>query len=381
MRRRSGIFLALLLGFLRPAEGDVVCLKNGSRFEGVVIRRSPTEIELKIMLEGSMTFSLDQIEKLEIALPDRNLLIVEGWEQAKSAIGAPSGREETTAPSKGRPTRGTEPIRPAPPQPTRRDDAAQTQRLIRNGASDRSKEGNDLLALGKWRHRETRYFTVFHEDPAVGKDLASSADYYLEKILYDLNMTLESLPRRGKFETFAVSDTAVWGSLIEKRPQLEQSTAFSLAGKCEIFIRASSRTDEVGTFAHELSHLVLWIFSKGRALPLWVHEGFAMYESGQNRFAGKQVAAALKEGRLFSIEDLHGLTRYPMEEKAHLLFYMQSAKVVEYVITQHGRERFARFATLLAEGTSLSNALRQTFPGKEGTESGFQEAWLKYLAD
>jgi hypothetical protein len=61
--------------------GDLVRLKNGSKFEGVVTRQTPDAIEMKITLQGEMTFPRSQIEKLGMASPMENLLIVERWER------------------------------------------------------------------------------------------------------------------------------------------------------------------------------------------------------------------------------------------------------------------------------------------------------------
>lgn len=51
------------------------------------------------------------------------------------------------------------------------------------------------------------------------------------------------------------------------------------------------------------------------------------------------------------------------------------------MITQHGRHRFAKFTSLLAEGASLDSALRRVFPGSTGTVQGSEKAWLKCLTD
>ncbi|MEW6358640.1 MAG: peptidase MA family metallohydrolase [Planctomycetota bacterium] len=373
MRGRWFATVILLLVGAASTRGDMVRLKNGSKFEGVVTRQAPDTIEMKVRLQGEMTFLRDQIETLVIAGPMENLLIVEQWEREGRET---HRRDGGTAPAK--PDRGGVDI---PRNPASRADPIETDRLIKSGARDRSDNGNAVLSRGDWEHRDTQNFTVFYEDDATGKELSSRAEYFLEKTLYDLGMKAEEIRGPRKFEVFIIKDQEQWNEIARKQSQLEFTIAFALVAKREIFVRVTGYNDEVPTFAHELSHIVLWLFCKNRAVPLWVHEGFAIYESGQMGYGGKQLLNALRQGKLYSIRDLHDLKAYPSERDMRLLFYLQSAKIVEYMITQHGRHRFAKFTSLLAEGSALDSALRRVFPGPTGTIQGFEKAWLKYLTD
>ncbi|NOZ20991.1 MAG: hypothetical protein GXP25_07870 [Planctomycetes bacterium] len=371
--RRQIIAATLLLGGMASARGDLVRLKNGSKFEGVITRQTPDAIEMKIQLHGEMTFPRDHIDKLVTASPMENLLIVESWEREARIA---RRREKETA--RANPDRGSVIV---PHNHRHRGNPIETSRLISEGARDRSASGNDVLSSGNWNHRETQHFIVFYQDETVGKNLASRAEYFLEKTLYDLGMKIEDLRTRRKFEVFIIQNIEQWEALARKQSQLEFTIAFSLVAKREIFVRVTGYNDEVPTFAHELGHIVLWMFCKDRSVPLWVHEGFAIYESGQMGYGTKKLLAALRTGELYSLRDLQDMTAYPRTKNARILFYLQAAKIVEYMVTQHGRHFFAKFTALLADGSSLDSALRRTFPGSIGTVSGFEKAWLKYLTD
>lgn len=378
MRIGRPIAFLLLLAASSTADGDTIRLKNGSRFEGVVIRRSADSIEMKTMLSGSMTFPLADVETLEIVSPEANLLMVQKWErERKDTAPASAHRSEPKRPSHVR-----KPQR-SPRSPVGKRAVVETDRLIREGAAGRSETANRLLGNPgtKWGHRESKHFIVFYDDAAAGKAIAAPAEYYLEKIAHDLNIKIPDIRLKNRFRVFVLTSKTAWSKLIGDRSNLEFSTAFFMAEHMEVYIFYEDRKYEVAIFAHELGHLALWLFCEKRPLPLWLHEGFAMYESGEFQYGQDDLVKAARAGKLWPLQELHVLKKYPPSKHPRILFYRQSAKLVEYLITQQGRERFSRFCQALADGLPLEAALRRSLKGKAATVGGLENAWLRYLLD
>ena len=133
------------------------------------------------------------------------------------------------------------------------------------------------------------------------------------------------------------------------------------------------------TFPHELTHLIFAEFAKAEDIPLWLNEGLAIYESGLIGYADELLRDKVKAAEHIRLKELMQMERYPETKEEMQLFYAQSEKIVEFLITQHGRRKFSRFCELLISGRSFGRALDFVYGNKYYNEDEFKRAWIKYV--
>ena len=147
----------------------------------------------------------------------------------------------------------------------------------------------------------------------------------------------------------------------------------------EIFLCSLSIPYLSVVFSHELTHLIFSDFASGRYIPLWLNEGLANYESGTIGYANELLERKLKEGGFIPIDKLSQFRTYPGGEEEMSLFYAESEKLVEFLITQHGRSSFGDFCRLIIADRSFEESMKEVYGNKYSTFHDFQEAWVEYI--
>lgn len=135
---------------------------------------------------------------------------------------------------------------------------------------------------------------------------------------------------------------------------------------------------------HELTHLLFREFTAGlnveAKIPLWLNEGMAGYEETGNDYR-QAVAAALKSGRLIPLARIVSYADYPEAAEESILFYAESASIVEFLITEFGGTRFLSFSRKLVTGKkNLTEALSASFYPHVRNVDQLSAAWLECLS-
>jgi len=218
----------------------------------------------------------------------------------------------------------------------------------------------------------TSHFVVHYDsgDPFLVKLMAEAAEDELSRVSRDLGMrsdpkrpfslyvysTHMGFIRAGGLETrkFTVG-TARSGS---EAISVDASGAFALPQQ---------------VLAHEITHAVIFriLGARVHALPLWMNEGLAEYESGGKpaRDELETVAEAAASGTLIRLEHLS--RQFP--EKRTALAYAQSASAVRYMIREHGKHSPKVLLSELAATGSFDRAMLMA-TGR--TASRFEQDWL-----
>ncbi len=125
---------------------------------------------------------------------------------------------------------------------------------------------------------------------------------------------------------------------------------------------------------HELAHLFLFNYLDDRYLPLWLNEGFAVWQSEKWGWDDRiLMAKAVLTGSLLSLTKIDSLNRFP-ESKAQL-GYAQSFLGVNYINSEYGEENFKKLLALLKNGENLDSAFLKT----TGSDyAGFEAEYLSY---
>jgi hypothetical protein len=110
---------------------------------------------------------------------------------------------------------------------------------------------------------------------------------------------------------------------------------------------------------HELAHIVLARLARGRRIPRWLDEGFAMYQSHQWRIGDDvAVARAVLTGSILPLSRIESVNAFK-ESKAQLA-YTESFLAVSYLYHEFGQGTVEELAGHLATGISLDAAFMKT---------------------
>jgi hypothetical protein len=128
----------------------------------------------------------------------------------------------------------------------------------------------------------------------------------------------------------------------------------------------SIATDELEWAArvmpHELTHLVVQqvIFNPYNSLPVWLNEGLAMYMEGtlDPYYAAIFESAAAADG-LISVRSM--ASPFSAFGDEALLAYIESYKLVEYLVDNYGRDKMLELLETFRQGSGYDEALLKVY--------------------
>jgi hypothetical protein len=362
---------------------DTVVLKNGAEFQGVVETQNDREVVLR-MAYGTMSFQASEVKSVLRAPNEENARLAASWAEEKRRLAEEqTKRQEAEAAQRAKGLVMVDGQWVTPEEAVKRPPPAKAETSSTTVTADhaRSKLATDLFNFGKWTSQSTQHFVIFSQDSMTGKAVESKAEYYLEKIRYDLN-----LPREVKWSTpcevYVVKDEGAWGTLVRSRVRLTSAVGFSSPVDREIFVRGVNDPIAVATFAHELSHVLIYEFGEHRPVPLWLQEGLAIYESGELVGQGGLLREAMMQAKLMTFAQLHDTYRgrYPVAQDDLIIFCLESSSVVDFLINRFGREKFSEFAHEVIWQSDITRAVRKVFTGQFTGANDLYNAWLQSLA-
>lgn len=345
------LWFCILLFFVPPTFADTVILKNGNRVTGIVVEASEERVILQFDQDATVTFSREEVEEVVYTTEEERKTLLAEWE-----------KKPKIPPQAALPTFPRHVAKAPPLTPT--------------------KENQMLLSEGEWAVRKSQHFVVYYQNLTHGKAVADRAEYNLEKILGDLNLRRVEGEKR-KFTVFVIGEESQWRQFLTKLGiQPELTGGFTTGAQTqEIFLYSLSIPYLQLAFPHELTHILLEDVAKGRKIPLWLGEGFANYEGGIIGIDEELLMEAAREETLFPLPDLVSRMIYPADPEQRTLFYTQSEKLVEYLISQQGRRRFGEFLEHLLNTQDMEQAIRVVYGGKIRDLAHLQELWLRYLTE
>ena len=129
---------------------------------------------------------------------------------------------------------------------------------------------------------------------------------------------------------------------------------------------------------HEIVHVVFGYRLRKNidAVPLWFHEGIAMYESYEWTYGRDWIL--LGNVLRNSIIPLDQLTlRFPKEANRARLAYAESFNAVYFIVKEYGYEKLRMIIDLLASGENMDQAFKFALGVNNLVE--FQARWMRYL--
>ncbi|MFH1858308.1 MAG: peptidase MA family metallohydrolase [Candidatus Omnitrophota bacterium] len=367
--------LLILLIFTTPLSADTLVLKNGSKVFGIISQESEKEVTLQFDKSSTVTLSKEDVASVSYGSEEEHKALRAEWEK----------------------------LSPVPPEPERPFEGAQE---VLSGATSKiltpsvlasslyrvpnsppltpTKENQLLFSeiKGKWKVRKSEHFVVYYQELEQGRAISDKAEYHLEKILDDLRIPKRQYWRK-KFTVYVLKDPSEWKSFLQKLGVVTELTGgFTVGAKTrEIFLCSDSIPYLKLAFPHELAHILLEDLAAGRKIPLWFNEGFANYEGGIIGISEELMLEAASKGFHIVPSKLVQYNLYPADIKDRIIFYTEAEKLVEYLITQHGRNKFAEFTKQLLETGDAEKAFQAAYGGKIGTFQNLDILFLKYLLE
>lgn len=359
--------------FLSPLFADTIHLKNGNKITGIISKETDKSIEIKINIGAMVTFSQEDVAKIERDSAEVRNEIEERWDVDKNQSEVSSIENDIFEEEQikrgfvkynGRWMSAEEKERLQSSDAAKSGQRADvgTRFLNKDDKAQRSAIAKKLLAKGNWFVRESKNFNIFYRDSSQAKIVADKAEYYFEKIAYDLGYEKE-LKWDRKCQVYIVEHVDKWKEFLKEigyNAGLVGGFVPNYTDK-EMFLCAMSEAYLALTFPHELTHLVLKDAAGRKNVPLWLNEGLANYEASVTSISNELLVQSIKDGKHILLGELLSISTYPEGKEMRELFYAQSEKLVEFLITNYGRQKFRRFCDFIFRDKAFKDALSVSY--------------------
>ena len=299
MLRWPLIFLAFL--FIGNVYADTIYLKSGNKVRGIVTKETDKSVELKINQGAKVTFSMDDVKGIERESEEQRAKLEKEWgiERNKAEVreitkdvfeeeqlkkGLVKYKDEWMDPEEKERLQAASLAKEA-------DTGSEEKRVSLNADKTlRSDIAKKLLAKGNWFLRESEHFSIFYRELGQAKIVGDKAEYYFEKIIYDLGHE-KDLKWDKKCQVFIVENTEKWKDFLKSIGFNAELVGGFVPnyGEKEMFLCAISEGYLTVTFPHELTHLIFKDMAGKNTIPLWLNEGLANYEASVTRISNEQL--------------------------------------------------------------------------------------------
>jgi len=353
------------------------------------MKESEESIEIKINIGATVTFSRQDIERIEKETDIEHAVMKDKWNAEKSRreveiIKEDIFREEQKARGlveyRGEWVTVDEKERREIANMARAVDKRHDEKKFsyNQDKKELSSFAEKLLKEGDWFIKETENFSVFYTDSSKAKTVSDKAEYYFEKIMYDLGYEGD-IKWDKKCHVYIVEGVDRWKGFLKDigfNPELVGGFVPNYK-KREMFL---SSNEHIGViFPHELTHLIFREIAGNSTIPLWLNEGLANYEASVTSVSGELLIKAIKKGSHILLGDLLRMAHYPEGKEMRGLFYTQSEKIVEFLITQYGRKKFRKFCDLILKDKSFKDSLFSAYKGDFKDIEDFNMRLVEYI--
>lgn len=238
------------------------------------------------------------------------------------------------------------------------------------------------IAMGRdpkaWRHAETEHFVVHYNRRTDAQKVVRQAEFYYQQVKRDLEAAQDRFDRKNHI--FLFEREPEWRRFVSESKVQEWSVG--IASRSELFF-LSRQHDEfaAGTLAHEITHCIFHRFVP-KAIPLWLNEGFAEFESGNAYAKFKGIGGGGRTGgrsgeTRYPLKLLVTTKEYPDKEQVHD-FYKSSERLVRFFLTKLERNRFVPFVHQMADGVEFEQAVLAIYPERFKSFADFQKAYDRF---
>ncbi|TAM39788.1 hypothetical protein EPN54_03115 [bacterium] len=236
---------------------------------------------------------------------------------------------------------------------------------------------------GDWNVFKSTHFQVYYHTAAEDtlNRLTQRAEEYYNDITEELGFTRFNFwtwEDRAKIYLF---DTQEEYTKATGTPDWSGGESLPGTKVIRTFLTAPDFLDNI--LPHEMGHIIFreMVGFNNPALPLWLEEGVASYQE-KKRTPGikKYLAGRIQNGSFMGLNDLdrYDLSRSGDKEKVEL-FYLESYSLLDYLISEFGKDKFVLFCQDLRDYRDLTRALALAYSlgGREELESSWKASILQ----
>ena len=247
-------------------------------------------------------------------------------------------------------------------------------------------EGNIALGIRPqaWLHGETPNWIIHFRRITEAKRVALEIDFHIGFVAKNLGAKPDQLAHKAN--VFVFEDDKDWKEFMSKVTAVSSVSpwAASFAHGEDLFLNVRNGT--TGTFdsqtlAHETTHAVVARIFPGKRCPLWLNEGFAEEMSGRSVGArmGQYNQRLLQrfQTATLSPDQLVAMQQYPMELTAVSQLYQSSEKLVRFLITDGGVDRFPKFFEEMVNGGNFAEVVPKIYQDKYATYDAFKQKFAR----
>ena len=239
-----------------------------------------------------------------------------------------------------------------------------------------------LFAQGPdWRVFKSTHFLVYYHNASEEtlNRLTDKAEGYYNEITDNLGFNRFNFwtwDERAKIYLF---DTREEYTKETGNPDWSAGQALAGSKVIRTFITAPNFMDNI--LPHEMGHIIFreMVGFNNPAIPLWLEEGVATYQE-KHKVAGVKrfLAGRIKNGFFMELKDLEGFQPVNSQDKEKVeLFYLESYSVIDYLISEFGKDRFVLFCQYLRDYRDLRRALALAYSFSGTDELG--SSWKAYI--
>jgi Peptidase MA superfamily len=244
-----------------------------------------------------------------------------------------------------------------------------------NETISETKTATWLDDIHDWRSLNNGDFLRLHwyeGDQTFAIDLAKAAYNGLQ-----FNETKSGLEVESSIDIYIYADTNDLKDAILYEPSWSGGQAFPDQDIVILGISPDDLDWGRDAIVHELTHVLVGhlTFSCLGDVPTWLNEGLAVYSEGElDPASQQQLEDAIRSDTLLSVRSLSvGFSE--VSDKA-FLSYSQSYSITKFLLENYGQEEMTSLLVALREGTTIDNALMQTYGFKI---DGLEEAWRQAI--
>ncbi|MBI2954068.1 MAG: hypothetical protein HYY30_07125 [Chloroflexi bacterium] len=214
----------------------------------------------------------------------------------------------------------------------------------------------------EWQKQDGNNLTLYwyQGDARFANSLIDISNSGLDRVSRDIGLQLQE---PVKIFIYASSKDLL-GALEPKAQEWTGGRAFSELGIIALTVEPSQSGLAWAGLAlpHELSHVAVNQATRNPygGLPHWLDEGLAMYAEGPlEPEYQRPLDVAVRNDRLISLQSLS--SNFPADPEQARLSYAESYSVVNFILSDNGRDKMTELLAVFKEGSTYDDALLAVF--------------------
>jgi hypothetical protein len=134
--------------------------------------------------------------------------------------------------------------------------------------------------------------------------------------------------------------------------------------------------------AHEMAHIIFreMVGFNNPAVPLWLEEGVSVFQErrSENQSVKSYLVGRIQSNTFMNFNQLNSFNSMQSQDRQLIeLFYRESYSLLNYLISEFGKDKFVLFCQHLRDYRDLTRALRLAYSFDSLPE--FESSWKAYL--